>query len=93
MNVFDPYVFELSKFAGHINKGSQLPNIKTLNIHNSSPAFTRSVCSNMYHVPEVRTKIRRESPNYQGTLLLNHLLKTKMLHCNYESSGKKGDKK
>ena len=41
----------------------------------------------MFHVPEVRTEAIRQSLKYRGTLLLNHLVKTKMLPRNYESIG------
>ena len=51
----------------------------------NSLVFTRSVSSNMLHVPEARTQVSRQSLKYRGTVLLNHLLKTKLLHRNYES--------
>ena len=57
-------------------------------IYKSSSAFTRSVCSKIMFVPEVRTEVSRQSHKYRGTLILNHLLKTKMLSRNYESIGK-----
>ena len=61
MDVFELYVFELLKLAVPASRGSQLPNIKTLYINDSSPAFTRSVCSDMFHVPEVRRVVSRQS--------------------------------
>ena len=64
MNVFDLHVFELLKFAVHSNSRSQLPNIKTLYLHKSAPVFTRSVGSNMFHVPEVRIEVSRQPLNH-----------------------------
>ena len=58
MNVFHLSVFELLEFVVHTSRESQLP-INTLYIHKISPAFTGSVCSNMFHVPEVRTEVSR----------------------------------
>ena len=41
----------------------------------------------MFYVPEARTQVSRQSLKYRGTVLLNHLLKTKLLPRNYESIG------
>ena len=46
MTVFDLYVFEVLKFAVHTIRGRQLPNVKTMYIRKSSPAFTRSGTEN-----------------------------------------------
>ena len=85
MHDFDLYVFELLKFAVHTNRESHLPNIKTLFLHKSSTAFTRSVCFKVIHTTEERTEVNRQSLKYRGTLKLSHLLKTKMLPRSYES--------
>ena len=47
----------------------------------------------MFHVPEARTQVIRQSLKYRGTVLLNHLLKTKLLHRNYESIGENETKR
>ena len=41
----------------------------------------------MFYVPEARTQVSRQSLNYRGSVLLSHLLKTKLLPRNYESIG------
>ena len=86
-NVFDLYVFELLKFAVRSSRESQLHNIKSVFIHKNSLVFTRSVSSNVFYVPEARTQVSRQSLKYRGTVLLNHLLKTKLLPRKYESIG------
>ena len=93
MNVFDLYVFELLKFAVRSSRESQLDNIKSVFIHKISLVFTRSVSSNMFYVPEARTQVSRQSLKYPGTVLLNHLLKTKLLPRNYESIGENETKR
>ena len=93
MNVFDLYVFELLKFAVRSSRESQLHNIKSVFIHKNSLVFTRSVSSNMFYVPEARTQVSRQSLKYRGTVLLNHLLKTKLLPRNYESIGENETKR
>ena len=93
MNVFDLYVFELLKFAVRSSRESQLHNIKSVLIHKNSLVFTRSVSSNMFYVPEARTQVSRQSLKYRGTVLLNHLLKTKLLPRNYESIGENETKR
>ena len=87
---FDLFVGELLKFAVYTSTGSQVPNIQTLYIHKSSPGFTRSVCSNLFHIAKVRTEVIRQSLEFRGTLLLFHILKTlvKLLPRNYDSIGK-----
>ena len=40
MSVYDHHVFELLKFGVETWRGSQLLNIKTLNIHEKSPVIT-----------------------------------------------------
>ena len=81
MNVFDLYEFELLKFAVHTSRESHPPNMKILYIHGILPVFTRRVCFNTFHVPEVRQSLK-----YRGTLSLNYLIKTKILpRNNYES--------
>ena len=92
MNVFDLYVFELLKFAVRSSRESQLHNIKSVFIHKNSLVFTRSVSSNMFYVPQARTQVSRQSLNYRGTVLLNHL-KTKLLPRNYESIGENETKR
>ena len=69
------------------SRESQLHNIKSGFIHENSLVFTRSVSSSMFYVPEARTQVSRQSLKYRGTVLLNHLLKTKLLPRNYESIG------
>ena len=93
MNVFDLYVFELLKFAVRSSRESQLHIIKSVFIHKNSLVFTRSVSSNMFYVPEARTQVSRQSLKYRGTVLLNHLLKTKLLPRNYESIGENETKR
>ena len=93
MNVFDRYVFELLKFAVGSSRESQLHNIKSVFIHKNSLVLTRSVSSNMFYVPEARTQVSRQSLKYRGTVLLNHLLKTKLLPRNYESIGENETKR
>ena len=93
MNVFDLYVFELLKFAVRSCRENQLHNIKSVFIHKNSLVFTRSVSSNMFYVPEARTQVSRQSLKYRGTVLLNHLLKTKLLPRNYESIGENETKR
>ena len=61
MNVFDLYVYELLKFAVRSSRESQLHNIKSVFIHKNTLAFTRSVSSNMFYVPEARTQVSRQS--------------------------------
>ena len=85
--IFDLHVFELLTFAVHTSLRSQLSIMKALYIHKSSRVFTRSVCSDMFHVPEVRTESSCQSIRYRGTRLLTHLLKSKMLPRHYESIG------
>ena len=92
MNVFDIYVFELLKFAVRSSRESQL-HIKSVFIHKNSLVFTRSVSSNMFYVPEARTQVSRQSLKYRGTVLLNHLLKTKLLPRNFESIGENETKR
>ena len=48
-------------------------------------AFSRSVCSNVFHVLEVQTEVSQQSLTYRRTLVLNNLLKTMMLPRIYES--------
>ena len=93
MNVFDLYVFELLKFAVRSSRESQLHNIKSVFIHKNSLVFTGSVSSNMFYVPQARTQVSRQSLKYRGTVLLNHLLKTKLLPRNYESIGENETKR
>ena len=47
----------------------------------------------MFYVPEARTQVSRQSLKYRGTVLLNHLLKTKLLPRNYESIGENETKR
>ena len=49
VSVFDHYVFELLKFGVDTWRGSQLSNIKTLNIYEKSPVFTWSICCDMFN--------------------------------------------
>ena len=93
MNVSDLYVFELLKFAVRSSRESQLHNIKSVFIHKNSLVFTRSVSSNMFYVPEARTQVSRQSLKHRGAVLLNYLLKTKLLPRNYESIGENETKR
>ena len=47
----------------------------------------------MFYVPEARTQVSRQSLKYRGTVLLNHLLQTKLLLRNYESIGENETKR
>ena len=67
------------KLAVHTSRGSQLPTIKNMYMPKSSAAFIRSVCSDMFHRPEVRTEGSRQTFDCSETLLPNCLLKTKQL--------------
>mgnify|MGYP000940316211 CR=1 FL=1 len=84
MNVYDLYVCELLKYAVHSTRGKIDENVESLFTHKSSSIFTRSVSTNMFHVPQLGLEVHRQSLKYRGTLLLNHLLKKKLLPADYE---------
>ena len=77
MNVFDLFVCELLKYAVHSTRGKIDKNVESLFTNQSSSIFTRSVSTNMFHVPQLGLEVQRQSLKYRGTLLLNHLLRKK----------------
>ena len=84
MNVYNLYVFELLKYAVNATRGTFDEHVGSLFTHKASLISTRSVVSNMFHIPHLRLEINRQSLKYRGTLLLNHLLRKKLLPLNFE---------
>ena len=77
-------VCELLKYAVHSTRGKIDKNVESLFTHKSSSIFTRSVSTNMFHVPQLGLEVQRQSLKYRGTLLLIHLLRKKLLPPDYE---------
>ena len=74
LNVHNLYVRELLKYAIHSMRVEIDKNAESFFTDMSSSIFTRSVSTNMFHVPRLGLEVHRKSRKYRGTLLLNHLL-------------------
>ena len=83
-NVYDLYFCELLKIAVHSTRGKNDKIVESLYTRKSSSIFTRSVSTNMFHVPQLGLEVHRQSLKYLGTLLLIHLFWKKLLTHDYE---------
>ena len=61
MNVYDLYVCELLKYAVHSTRGKIDKSVESLFTHKSSSIFTRSVSTNMFHVPQLGLEVQLQS--------------------------------
>ena len=84
MNAYDFYVCERLIYAVHSTRGKIDKNVETLFSHKSSSIFTRSNRTNIFHVPQLRLEVHRQSLKYRGTLLLNYHPRKKYLPPHYE---------
>ena len=85
MIAYDLYIRELLKYAVHSTRGKIDKNVESLFTHKkSSSIFTRSVSTNMFHAPQLGLEVQLQSLKFRGTLLLNHLLRKKLLPPDYE---------
>ena len=71
MNVSDLYVCELLKYAVHSTRG-KIDESLVFSLIRAHQFSTRSVSTNMFHVPQLGLEVHRQSLKYRGTLLLNH---------------------
>ena len=60
MNVYDRNVCELLNYAVHSTRGKNDKNLESLFTQESSSIFTRSVSTDMFHVPQLILKDQRE---------------------------------
>ena len=84
MNVYEIYVCEPLKYAIHSTRGKIDKYVESLFTQKRSSIFTRSVSTNMFHVPQLGLEVQRQSLKYRETLLLKHLLRKKRSPPDYE---------
>ena len=72
MNAYDLYVCKRLKYEVHSTRGKIDKNVESLFSHKSSSIFTRSNRTIIFHVPQIRLEVHRQSLKYRETLLLSH---------------------